>query len=247
MSKIHSSHTIIHEGEIKSGIPYVLAELTKQDVTSIFNNQGCVIEALLPHQNGFILPKSREAYLHHFMQGYKAMGCFIDDKLVGHCLIHTPNSSNAGTGMVDMVDFNQDHQLTAVIKNVCVLPKWRNNTIARRMAQQWHNPLLTSDRKYCLAEVAYGNMQSLASLLAANFSVVSMGIDPDDQTIVFNMLAQRHSLLANIIESEEHLHLSLANDHEKIACALKQGYHGVRCHQTTSGTQLVMVRPKIVG
>ncbi len=238
-------YTQLQTCTLKSGTPYSLADLTHLDVPSIFNNQCCVIEALLPHQRSFILPKNREDYLRHFEQGHKAIGCFIDGKLIGHSLVYTPRSSDEGTGMVDMPDFHHDHQQTVVIKNTCVLPQWRNNGLAGQMARLWHNPLLAGDRTYCLAEVAYGNLQSLASLLSANFFVVGMGTDPDDQTIVFNMMARHHSSQANINKSDECLYLSLAGGPEQIASALKQGYHGVRCHRTSCGTQLVMARQQI--
>lgn len=163
--------------------------LNANNVDAMQSLQAEVYQNLPPDCKSFIVPKTMEDFNQHLKRpGSLAIGVFHGTELIAQCLIVNPSDEHPETGMVDMRPPNCVPQEISVIQGLLVSPRHRGLRIGARLIAEWQKVCAQGNKTRLLVETAVANRYSWSLFLDAGIPIVSHGIDPTDDTHVFNHL-----------------------------------------------------------
>ncbi len=184
LSAKHCFH--ISGGVLKSGQDYDLVTLRSKHIDHLLALQEIIYDDLPDEHKVFILPKSRQFFEDHFNRGNPMIGVIANDELIAQSIVLNPTKKYPKTGMVDMEEVGPPESVT-VIQGMLVRPEFRGQKIAHVMADAWINISKKDGRFNALSETAIDNSKSWAVFLDMGMHMVSMGVDPEDGTKVYNI------------------------------------------------------------
>lgn len=186
---------VLHEGTMRDGSAYNVIQLDRTHLSDIIALHNKAIQMLSAEEKAFMLPKPASFFVDHFNRnhGNTVLGVLHNGKLVGESIVLNPSIEHPKTGMVDMAPVGAPDSIT-LIQGVTVLPSYRNNGLMHGMVKAWLNYGVKADKGHALAEVDVNNIASWATFLDHGMEIPSIGVDPSDGTVVYNV----HETIPNI-------------------------------------------------
>lgn len=184
---------------LKDGTPYYLGYFQPAAAPLCHEFHQSAVKAQADGQ-AFILDKPLGFFQRHLQgvnNGSAILGAFHPDdgRIMGQAVIAAPCNSYPSAGMTDMDHPALDSPKSlSVLQAVSVSPDYRGHGIMHRLTSIWKAHAMHMARPVLLAEIAAGNPASWGTFLDAGLSIVSMGQDPDDGTMLYNA----HQNLADI-------------------------------------------------
>ncbi len=244
-----NSSIIIKTGTLRtSDSEFLIQEIDASFIDQILQLQQDIYDSLPEENKSFILVKPKSFFENHFKSDQnKMIGIFVDNKLIAQSIILQPTIDNPSTGMVDMENID-DVESLSIIEGVLVNPEFRGNSLMEEMVTIWLDIAEKMGRKHAIAEVVTDNPFSWNVFLKKNLNIHSIGIDPDDQTKLYNM----HETIDNIREKELKGPFNYHGAKPKKSCHVEdfkqqsqlmtQGYKGISYSKPDS--QMLMARFK---
>lgn len=197
----------LHNGHmITTAQPFTIKALGKDYVPQIYTLHLESIAALTGDEKSFLLEKPKSFFEGHFSKAKDniVLGIVCNDNLIGQSIILNPSTTHPGTGMTAMAPVGAPDTIS-VLQGVSVLPEFRNNKLMHQMVHAWLNHALLQNKQHALAEVEVHNIGSWSAFLNEGMQITSIGVDPDDGALLYNM----HETLPEIMKKR----LSLSFNH----------------------------------
>lgn len=188
--------TVLSQGTLaKNGGAYHMVLQTADHIDDILALQKTIYDDLPQSAKDFIVLKDRAFFEKHFANGNAVIGIIHDGKLIAQAVILNPTAANPKTGMVDMnFDVAVDH--ISIIQGVLVHPDYRGNRLMTKIVDEWLDQSAKNKRMHVMAEVSIDNHFSWQVFLNEGLHIHSIGTDPADGTVVYNI----HGEVGTLIE-----------------------------------------------
>ncbi len=193
-----STAAILHYGQmLTTAEPFMIQALDQSHLPEIYNLHLESIATLKDEEKAFLLQKPKSFFESHFSKakGNTVLGIVCNDNLIGQSIILNPNAAHPDIGMTDMTPIGAPETIT-VLQGVSVLPQYRNNKLMHQMVHAWLNHGLSEGKEHALAEVEVHNIGSWSAFLNEGLQITSIGVDPDDGALLYNM----HETLPEILK-----------------------------------------------
>ncbi|WP_435641638.1 GNAT family N-acetyltransferase [Micavibrio aeruginosavorus] len=186
---------VLYKGTLRDHSVYSVVKLDKSHLSDIIGLHNKAIQMLTEAEKAFMLPKPASFFVDHFNRnhGNTVVGVVHKGKLIGEAIVLNPSIDHPKTGMVDMPPVGAADDIT-LLQGVTVLPTYRNNGLMHSMVKAWLNHGIQANKGHALAEVDVNNIASWATFLDQGMEIPSIGVDPSDGTVVYNL----HETLPNI-------------------------------------------------
>ncbi len=246
-TEIDIKETTVHETGLlkKSGGQFALVALTAAHMEQILALQEAAFKSLAADEQHYLLQKDRGFFTRHFAHGGAVIGVVADGKLVAQSIVFNPSAAHPASGMTDMAISAQPEQLT-VLEGVVVDPAYRGNKLMDVMVRHWLGQAAQNGRTEALAEVAVENAFSWSVFLKEGLHIESLGTDPADNSVLYNLHGHIPDLKAafnTAAKKQEDVSTSdLARQKELLA----QGHKGV-AHDRAKDTLTFAQRKKACG
>lgn len=234
---IHSLTILKQDILPKSGGEQTLVILTKDHLDQILALQDKVFNSLSEAEKTFILKKEPSFFEKHMDQGNILLGVVHDGELIAQSILLNPTKEHPKTGMVDMKLPSRADKIT-VIQGVIVDPDFRGNKLMTTMVDTWLDISKKARRKDAISEVTVENHYSWSVFLKEGMHIHSIGTDPADGTLVYNM----HGHVEGWIKERLSAKFNTAAAKKTVACPmadiegqkklLKKGYIGTQFDAT---------------
>jgi len=179
----------IAQGTLKTtGQTYYIGFLDLPHIPAIKAFHDHIINTLAPPEKAFLLEKSSAFFAGHFMKGHgnAVLGIVTaDGQLIAQAIVLNPTQDYPETGMTDMKG-QPPPETVSVLQGVGVLPEFRGNGLMQDIVHHWLDYAKSLGRENVLAEIDVHNIASWSAFLKEGLSLVSMGQDPADGTLVYN-------------------------------------------------------------
>jgi len=174
------------EGNLrKTGQPFVIKSLAKEDGGKILALQDVVFQTLSETEKTYLKLRSRDFIDAHFADNGAVIGALSEGRLIGQAIIHNPTPVNPDTGMVDMEPVGAPDKMT-VLQAVSVHPEYRGNRLMQKMVRYWLQHAHKAGRTHAIAEIAARNHYSWRVFVREGLNIVGIGVDEEDGTRVYN-------------------------------------------------------------
>ncbi|MDE2336820.1 MAG: GNAT family N-acetyltransferase [Alphaproteobacteria bacterium] len=238
---------ILHTGRLKkNGATCHLAALDAGHIGQILALEDAAFKVLGADERHYLLRKDAAFFARHFAAGGTVLGIVAvsadgSAQLVAQSIVINPTAARPETGMTDMAVAVAPEKLT-VLEGVIVDPAWRGNGLMDAMVMHWLAQAGKNGRTHALAEVAVENAYSWSVFLKEGLHIESLGVDPADQSVLYNMHGHIPDLKAAFNESAKKKSAVPAADLARQKELLAQGWKGV-AFDRAAGT-LAFARPK---
>lgn len=190
--------TLVYQGQmLTTAASFSIVKLDQGFIPEIYGLHLKSIAALKDDEKAFLLEKPKSFFENHFSNaaGNTVLGIVCNDNLIGQSIILNPNAAHPDTGMTDMAPVGAPETIT-VLQGVSVLPEYRNNKLMHQMVHAWLNDAMTTGKHHALAEVEVHNIGSWSAFLNEGMQITSIGVDPDDGALLYNV----HETLPEILK-----------------------------------------------
>lgn len=219
----------------KTGEDYELVLLSAKNIDQILALEDVAFAALTKEEEAFLLKKDRAFFESHFANGNAMLGIVHNGTLIAQSVILNPTAAHPKTGMVDMPELSgMSLESVTVQQGVIVDPAYRGNHLMGVMVEEWLSESKKSNRTEVISEVATENPFSWDVYLQNGMHIESIGTDPDDGTVVYNMHGHIPSLSADFNAAAAKKAVPAADITQQKEL-VEQGYKGV-AYDRKSGT-----------
>jgi hypothetical protein len=210
---------------LKTGEEYSLVRLSATNIDQILALQDIAFANLTKDQGDYLLRKDRDFFTNHFAAGGDMLGIVHNGNLIAQSIIVNPTKEHPKTGMGLQPD-KALRKLT-ILQGVIVDPTYRGNRLMETMVDAWMRVSVKNGRSEALAEVMPGNLYSWGVFLNKGMHIEAIGIDPADNTEVYNLHA--HLPLHRIFKHSAKTKIpSAQTDIDAQKELLKHGYKGAK-------------------
>lgn len=216
----------------KTGARYDLVLQAADNIDDMLELQQTIFDALPEKAKAFIVPKDRAFFEQHLAKNNYIIGIVSEGKLIAQGILVHPTQQHPKTGMVDM-NLDRPLEKIAVIQGLLVHPEYRGNSLMSLMVDTRLLLSHQAKRTDFIAEVSVENHHSWSVLLKEGLRIHSIGIDPADGTVVYNMHAHVGPLVKQRLgkvfnkNSKKNTVSCHKNDIEKQKELLSKSYMGV--------------------
>lgn len=217
----------------KTGGDQTLVLLTGNQMDQILALQDKVFNSLSEAEKPYLLKKEKEFFQKHLDHGNLILGVVHDGQLIAQSILLNPTKEHPKTGMVDMKLPSGVDKIT-IIQGVIVDPDYRGNKLMTTMVDTWLDISKKNKRKDAISEVTVENHYSWSVFLKEGMHIHSIGTDPSDGTVVYNM----HAHVSGWIKERLHAKFNDAAAKITVSCKmtdienqkklLKKGYIGTQ-------------------
>lgn len=213
----------------KTGRPYKAVLLGTEHINPILDLQQQVFDYLTEEQKSFLLPKTDTFLRQHFDHGGMIVGIVQGDTLVAQAMLTMPTAAKPYTGMTDMA-LPAPLENIAVLHGVVVHPDFRGNDLMTVMTETRTRHARQNGRLHLVSEIAAANPHSWGVQLKQGLQIHSIGVDPEDGTVLYNMYAYIPDMLKNKAKDAFNAAATVAvpqADLEAQKKLMAKGYRGV--------------------
>lgn len=191
-----SAPVLLHGTMPKTNLPYKAVLLNAAHIDHILELQDTVFDYLTEKQKPFLCAKTNAFMQHHFQNGGVVVGIVQDNVLVAQTMITMPTTAKPYTGMTDMA-LPAPLENLAVLHGISVHPDFRGNDLMTVMNDLCTQHAKQNGRLHLLAEIVADNPHSWRVQLKEGLQIHSVGVDPADGTVLYNMHAYIPDMLKN--------------------------------------------------
>jgi hypothetical protein len=180
---------IIGQGKLKkSGETFEIAFLNKKHFNEVSDFHNHIASGLNENEKEFFLEKPAAFFNDFFNQSKenKAISVIFNGTIIAQSLSVNPSYKHPKTGMVDMKPCGRPSE-TTILQGVGVLPSFQGNGLMQAITKSWLMNAKAQGKKHALAEVEVRNIASWSSFLKEGLSIHSLGVDPMDGAILYNL------------------------------------------------------------
>lgn len=166
-----------------------ILQLAQTDLKKITGLHNFVFNSLSEDEKSFLLQKKSDYFRKLFNKTSTGiiLGVMKEDgALIAKSIAIYPTRLKPISGMTDMTDHPRPEHST-VLQGVTVHPHYRGNYLMHHMVHAWINHAQGMSRKHLLAEVEVRNKASWSVFLDEGLEITSIGQDPDDGAILYNL------------------------------------------------------------
>jgi predicted GNAT family N-acyltransferase len=198
-----TAHTDISKTEIlkigilpKTGETFSVILQSMDDIEHMINLQKTVHDSLSAEEKSFLLPKSKDFFAEHFVQGNHVIGILCNNVLIAQSIIVNPTEGHSVMAVVDIpVQEQKAEQISvqpkaeqiSILQGVVVHPDYRGNKLMNEMVGAWLTLAGQLGREHASARVHTDNQASLTVFLKEGFTVHSTTQRPNEDTFVHNL------------------------------------------------------------
>lgn len=181
---------------LTSADQFTITQLRPEHLPQIVALHQHAVAALKDDEKAFMLLKDESFFRDHFNRaaGNTILGIICNDRLIGEAIVLHPTDAHPQSGMTDMDNVGHPNTLT-VLQGVTVLPEYRRNGLMHQMVHTWLSHAYDQNKHHALAEVEVHNIASWSAFLKEGLQITSIGQDPDDGALLYNL----HETLPNIM------------------------------------------------
>jgi ribosomal protein S18 acetylase RimI-like enzyme len=189
-----TAHTDISKTEIlkigilpKTGETFSVILQSMDDIEHIINLQKTVHDSLSAEEKAFLLPKSKDFFAEHFVQGNHVIGILCNNVLIAQSIIVNPAAGHSVMAVVDVPIQEPKAEQISILQGVVVHPDYRGNKLMNEMVGAWLTLAGQLGRQHASARVHTDNQASLAVFMKEGFTVHSTTQRPNEDTFVHNL------------------------------------------------------------